>query len=251
MTGLSLSAALRSATHTLGGAWRRGWAALAPAALLIAAAQMLKADPLGWVLGVGAVLWIAQAAAVSYRVALGEAPPALAGARVTRDVPRLVVVGVLQLILLAVITALMLTVVGSVAFGIASVGHGFQAAEPATWIPAMAPAGRVIAWMVGALGLAGVTWLAARLALAPAASVDLQAVKVLSVWPTGKGQVLAIVAGSLAAAAPTLAVAWAVALTPLAGGWPADLALALAAVGASLPLHAGLMTYLYRRSTSH
>ncbi|MGA0600877.1 hypothetical protein ACO2Q3_09255 [Caulobacter sp. KR2-114] len=250
MQGLSVSAALRSALDVLATGWRRGWGALLPAALLLAIAHILRGEPLDWLVGVGAVLWCAQAAAVCYRIGLGLSVPALAGSRVTRDVPRLLVAGLLQLILLGIITALMLTVVGAVAFGVAAAGKGFQAAEPATWLPAMGPTGRSIAGAVALVGLAGVIWLRLRLAFSAAATVERQKVQVLSAWPTTRGRVLATLAALVLASLPTLAVAWGVRAAGLAGGAEGAFAFALAAIGVSLPLQAGLMTYLYRQSTT-
>ena len=250
MQGLSLSAALRSALHVLATSWRRAWGALAPAAILAGIAHLLRGEPLDWLVGVGAVLWAAQAQAACYRVGLDMAVPALAGSRVTRDVPRLIVAGVLELILLAIITALMLTVVGGVAFGVASTGKGFLAAEPATWLPAMGPTGRTISGAVALVGLAGVIWLRLRLSFTAAATVERQKVQVLSAWPLTRGRVLATLAALIVAAAPTIAVGWGLRATGLAGTPEGIFALALAAIGVSLPLQAGLMTYLYGQSTT-
>lgn len=250
MQGLSLSAALRSALNTLAVSWRRAWGALAPAAVLAAIAHALRAEPLDWLVGVGAVLWSAQAAAACYRAALGKAVPALAGSRVTRDVPRLIVAGVLEVILLAIITALMLTVVGGVAFGIASTGNGFMAAEPATWLPAMGQTGRTISGAVALVGLAGVIWLRLRLSFTAVATVDRQKVQVLSAWPLTRGRVLATLVALVVAGLPTFAVAWGVRVAGVAATPEGIFALALAAIGVSLPLQAGLMTYLYRQSAT-
>lgn len=248
MTGLSLADAARAALSTLAAAWTRAWAAVAPAALLLAAARVLGADPLGPVVFVGAVLWVVQAQAACYRLALGLPAPAMAGSRVTRDVPRLVIVAVLQVILLAVITGLMLTVVGAIAYGAASVGKGFSAAEPATWLPAMGPAGRLVSGTAGVIGLAGVAWVILRLSLSAAATVDRQAVQVLSAWPLTRKRVLASLAATLAAAAPTIVGAWGLEQAGLLGAAPGSLVMGLLAIGVTLPLHAGLMTYLYRHS---
>jgi len=250
MQGLSPSDAARSALQVLASGWRRAWGALAPAAVLVAIAHILKGQPLDWLVGVGAVLWCAQAAAACYRIGLGLPVPALAGSRVTRDVPRLVVAGLLELVLLGIIIALMLTVVGSVAFGVASAGAGFQPAEPATWLPAMGPAGRAIAGTVALVGLAGVLWLRLRLAFTAAATVDRQKVQVLSAWPLTRGRVFAALAALVVAGAPTIAVAWGLRAAGLAGEPAGAFAIALAAVGVSLPLQAGLMTYLYRQSAT-
>ncbi len=249
MQSLSITSALRAAMDTLARSWRGGWAALGPAALLLAASHLVRGQALWPVVAIGALIWLIQAQAVSYRAALGLSAPALAGARVTRDVPRLIAVWLLQTVLLAVITALMLTVVGAVAYGIASTGQGFTASLPETWIPAMGPVGRPIAGAVALAGLAGVIWLKLRLALSPAATVHRQAVQVLSAWPLTRGRVLAILAASLTAAAPTLAV---VGLARLlgAGGGLAGVLISLTSVGVTLPLNAGLMTYLYARSAS-
>ena len=248
MTGLSASDAARAAFSTLVAAWTRGWAAVAPAAVLLAAARALAADPLGPVLFVGALLWIIQAQAVCYRLALGLPAPDLAGSRVTRDVPRLVIVAVLQTILLGIVTGLMLTVVGAVAYGAASVGKGFLAAEPATWLPAMGPAGRLVSGTVAVIGLAAVAWVSLRLALSAAATVDRQAVQVLSAWPLTKGRVLAALAATVLAALPALAAAWGLDQAGMLRSAAGDLVIGLVGIGAALPLHAGLMTYLYRHS---
>ncbi len=246
--------AINAALTSLSQSWRRGWAALGPAALLLATTHVLR-DQVGstalWaVLMVGALLWTIQAQAVAYRLALGLSPPPLAGARVTRDVPRLIAVWLLQSLLLAILTALMLTVVGAVAFGIASVGHGFLAAEPRTWTPAMGPVGRPLAGAVALAGLAGIVWVKARLGVSPAATVDRQAIQVLSAWPLTRGRVLAVVAAMAVAAAPTAALAWGLGVAGGLHTWPGALLLGLMAIGVTLPLNAGLMTYLYRRSTS-
>jgi hypothetical protein len=248
MTGLSASDAARAAVSNLVAAWTRGWAALAPAAVLLAAARALGKDPLGPLLFIGAALWIIQAQAVCYRLALGPPAPALAGSRVTRDVPRLVIVAVLQVILLGIITGLMLTVVGAVAYGAASVGKGFSAAEPATWLPAMGPTGRLVSGTVAVAGLAGVAWVVLRLAFSAAATVDRQAVQVLSAWPLTKGRVLASFAASIISSIPTLAAAWGLDQAGMLASAAGGLVVGLVAIGVTLPLHAGLMTYLYRHS---
>lgn len=250
MQGLSLSAALRSALHVLAASWRRAWGALAPAVFLAAIAHILRAETLDWLIGVGAVLWAAQAEAACYRLALGLPAPALAGSRVTRDVPRLIVAGVLEVILLAIITALMLTVVGGVAFGVASTGKGFLAAEPVTWLPAMGPTGRTISGAVALVGLAGVIWLRLRLSFTAVATVDRQKVQVLSAWPLTRGRVLATLAALVVCGLPTFAVGWGLRVAGVSGTPEGVFALALAAIGVSLPLQAGLMTYLYRQSTT-
>lgn len=245
----SPSSAPAAALACLAGSWRRGWAALGPAALLLAATHILRGQALWLPVVLGALLWVIQAQTVCYRVALGRAAPALAGSRVTRDVPRLLLVWLLQTILIGVITALMLTLVGAVAYGVASVGPGFVASRPETWIGAMGPVGRPIAGAVALVGLAGVIWLKVRLALSPAATVDRQAVQVLSAWPLTRKRVLVTLAAMLAAGAPTLAM---IALAPLLGvdGGLAGVLISLVAVGVTLPLNAGLMTYLYGRSPS-
>src|SRR5690349_4775306 len=81
--------AFGAALACLAGSWRRGWAALGPAALLLAATHILRGQALWLPVALGALLWIVQAQTVCYRVALGRSAPALAGSRVTRDVPRL------------------------------------------------------------------------------------------------------------------------------------------------------------------
>ncbi|HEX7760597.1 MAG TPA: hypothetical protein VF459_13905, partial [Caulobacteraceae bacterium] len=124
--------AVAAALACLAGSWRRGWAALGPAALLLAATHVLRGQALWPLVMLGALFWVVQAQAVCYRVALGRSAPALAGSRVTRDVPRLLMVWLLQTVLIGVITALMLTIVGAVAYGVASVGPGFVASRPET-----------------------------------------------------------------------------------------------------------------------
>ncbi|HWA59919.1 MAG TPA: hypothetical protein VG939_01020, partial [Caulobacteraceae bacterium] len=210
------------------------------------------AGPLRLIALAGAFIWICQAQAACYRLALGRPAPGLAGARVTADVTRLIAVGVLQAVLMAILAALVFVVVGAVAYGVASPGKGFVGAEPGTWRAAMGPTGEAIVATVGAAGLGFLAWARARLAFGAAATVDLGKVQVLSAWPLTRGRVLAVLLAALAAGAPTIGVLALVDLLPSPPTDPRDLLLlglllGLALCGLTLPLNAGLMTYLYRR----
>lgn len=250
MDRAGLTGAARAAAAAVPSAWRGAWLAIIGASVAL---SLVGSPELGiWrlVMMGGAVLLIVEVQAVCYRQALGRWEGRASRRAVMTDAPRLLAVWGLQTVLLLILLALGVLLIGAVALGVASAGKGYSAADPATWQAAMGGAGRAIVGGVGLAVLAGLTWVKARLALSAAATADLGKVQVLSAWPLTKGRVLPVLASMIAAALPSLAVGAALRLlgpVSVSEGLFVGLASGLTACGVTLPLSAGLMTYLYRR----
>lgn len=240
-------------------AWRRGWGAMLCAGAVLGAvlALQLWRPRSPWRLE---ALLIAVAAAVMaqgglYRLALDRGRPGPAGLQWGGVEWRLGAVLGLTAVFLSVLGMLAFVVVLAFAFGVASSGHGFVTATPATWATAVDGRGRVVVAAVGGSCFAGLIWAGVRVSFGSVASVDRGRIQMLASWPSTRRLVAPIVVGRILLAVVPIGFA-AVVLTGMAGAshppaalyWAASLAAGLAITGLWLPLSVGLMAYLYRHS---
>jgi len=240
-------------------AWRGAWAAIGLSATLVAFWLTLSAEapqspwrPVS-LISTLAVLLVAQGGLL--KIALHRGEPGLGGLSVSRAHIRLLIVWLLTGVLMAILLLLALVVAFSVAYGVASAGVGFVAGEPLTWPHAVDDRGRVVLGGVALLGVVGLAWAWARVSFAPAATIDLGRVQVLSTWPMTRTLAWQIIAGNLAigvapaAVVVVLDVAHRAFLSGYgAAGWIGNGAVGLAIAGLWLPMNVALMTYFYRRT---
>jgi hypothetical protein len=239
-------------------AWKRAWAAMAATAALFGAL---------WSLGLlsahsswrpAAVLVLIAAAVIVegglYRTALGRGRPGPAGFQWGGVEWRLSAVWGLTMSFLGVLALLGFVVILAFAFAVASAGHGFVVALPATWSRAVDGRARAVVAVVGALVLAGMIWALARVSLAPAATVAKNRIQVLASWPTTRGLVWSLIAGRLILGAAPIGCAVAIlylAMRPISTSpmivWVASLAAGIVLAGIWLPLNVGFMAYLYKQ----
>jgi hypothetical protein len=253
----SLSAAMRF----LGPAWKQGWGAMSAAGALFATlwARGLLSVDFPWrgasFLSLVAAVVIVQGGL--YRVALGHARPGPGGLQWGGVEWRLSAVLSLTSVFLFVLALLGFVVILAFAFAVASAGHGFIVAQPSTWPRAVDGRGRAVVVMVGAAGLFGMIWAAARVSLGGAATVAKSRVQVLASWTTTRGLVTPIVVGWVILGGGAIGLAclalyvgsWATPPSPVAI-WVAGLAAGGVLAGLWLPLNVGLMAYLYKQTPS-
>jgi hypothetical protein len=249
--------ALLSAVRFLAPAWTRAWGPMTSAVAVMAVAWTLWATSAAWrPLAVAALIVAALLAeGALYSVALGQRRSGPAGMGLGLAAARIGAVWSLTVVFLFVLGLLAFVVILAFAFAVATSGHGFVMAQPATWATAVDGRGRVVVGVVGSFCLAGLTWAGVRVSLGAAASVALGRIQVLSSWPTTRGLVGVIVLGRLvlgaipfgfAAAVLWASASWAAA--GLAGLLAAGLAAGGAIAGLWLPTSVGLMAYLYARA---
>jgi hypothetical protein len=259
MGNLSLSiTAVGAAWRFLATAWTRAWAAMLIAAGALAAPWALGLwslrSPWRLIALAGVAAAVAMAEGALYRTALGKGSAGPGGVQWSRPEWRLGAVWGLSVAFLFVLGLLVFVVVLATAFGVASSGHGFVLALPATWGGAIEGPGRLVLGLVAALCLAGLVWAATRIALGAAASIDKDKVQLLATWPATRRLVAPILLGRLALGVIPIGFAWIAfwavsrfAQPPPAVLWTACLTAGLAVAGLWLPLSVGLMAYLYRR----
>ncbi len=240
-------------------AWRRAWGAMLLCGLAFggfwAQGVFSPTAPWRW----GALLVVVTLGVVVagglYRLALGDERPGPVGLQWGGAEWRLSAVLALSATFLSVLALLAFVVVLAFAFAVASAGHGFVVAHPATWASAVDGRGRAIVGCVGAVELFGLVWAAARISMGGAASIALGKVQVLASWPVTRGLVAPILIGGILLGGPPFAGAITLlgavsvqaapfpGLTLLAGG-----AAGLLLAGLWLPTSVGLMAYLYRHA---
>ena len=244
---------LRAGVAFLPKAWARPWfMALVIIAAVAAFAGAALVDSARWVspaVVVATLLYLPLAQGPLYSLALAGAPaePRLAGGA-ARYV-RLLAVGLLTAVFLA-IPGLLLSVIGlGVAYGMAYAYPGFDPMDAATWTasgPVIGGGGAVLA-----IGGLGILWLSARVGLAAAATVAQRRVLMLSSWPLTRGFGWRLAIARLAVSIGALTLAWGVswALASVApAGWPARVATAvggLVLLIVRLPLLVGVLSYFH------
>jgi hypothetical protein len=156
-------------------------------------------------------------------------------------------------VLLFVVLAVLATVVGAIALGVARASApGFDATSSEAWRAALSKSGvgAVVAGAAPLVSLALLVWLTARLSLAAPASVDQGKVRVLSVFPLTRGVTVQVLVAGVVLAAPVVAL---VALSSLVGRWAGPgVNGPLAVLGAAFlylylaPVWTGALVHVYR-----
>jgi hypothetical protein len=210
------------------------------------------ADPAAWlspVVLVASLLYLPLAKGPLYSLAIADAPAEETVAGGAARYARLIAVGVLTVLFLAV-PGLLLSVIGlGVAYGMAYAYPGFNPMDATTWTasgPVLVGGGGVLA-----IGGLGILWLSARVGLAAADTVAQRRVLMLSTWPLTRGFGWKLAIARLVANIGALALAWAAswALASIApAGWPARAAPVvgvLVLLVVRLPLMVGVLSYFY------
>lgn len=214
---VAIGATVRAGFAGLGPSVRACWAALLAALTITVLAHGLPPAARG--LAMIAELFAAVIAyGALYRRAF-DRPSGFAGLRWGAEELRLLGAHLLVGLLLTVIAAVLLLVIGAIALGVARANAPtFDAVSADAWRAALssAGAGTVLAGLAPLLGLGIMIWLAARLSLAGAATVDQGGVRVLSAFPLTRGIALAVVVSTALLAAP---MALAMAVLSLLGRW--------------------------------
>ncbi|WP_184717606.1 hypothetical protein [Caulobacter sp.] len=239
MVGATLRAGLSDVT----GAVKDCWVALALAAALGVASNLLPPGlrlPAAVLAGV-----IAQGAL--FRRAFGR-QGGLKGLRWGRDEWRLLGAQLMILALFLLIGAILMIIVGGVSLGIArTASPDFDASTTAGWKAAYAsagPAGFVVA-LVPLAAFAILLWLGLRLSLSAPATVDQAGVRVLSAFPLTKGYVPVLLAVGVVIVLPVVLVSTAMRFAPQ--GFVVAAILAVCAYFYAMPAWAGALAHVYRR----
>ncbi len=198
--GATARAGIAGVTHLA----PRTWAALAAACLVgllgryLGGAFVLLADFVAAALAYGAL----------YRAAF-DGPTGLAGLRCGREEALIAAVQLLLGVVFLVVIAVLLVVVGAVALGVArAAAPGFDATSSEAWRAALSgPLAAFAASLAPLASLAVLAWLAARLALAPAASIAAGRLRVLSAFDLTKGRAGLLVALGLVFYLPSVLIA--------------------------------------------
>ncbi|KSB90811.1 hypothetical protein AS593_17210 [Caulobacter vibrioides] len=182
----------------------RTWAALAAACLIgltgryLGAAWILPADFVAAALAYGAL----------YRAAF-DGPAGLVGLRCGREEVLIAGVQLLLGLVFLVVTVVLLVLVGAVALGVArAAAPGFDATSAQAWRAALSgPLAAFVTALAPLASLAILAWLAARLALAPAASIAAGRLQVLSAFDLTKGRAGLLVVLGLVFYLPSVLIA--------------------------------------------
>lgn len=237
-------------------AWSGAWGAL----LLTAAAMATAVAAMVGVQGIGlAPLWLFAAYALSlvargalWRLALQRGRPGPGGLQIAAVEMRLAAVSALTCVFLAILVLLLFVALLCFAYAAASAGRGFDPANVASWGKAVDARGRLVVSVATIAGAGAIVLAAIRISLAEAASVAGDKVRVLSTWGLTRGRLMTIGGGNLLFAIPPAAAL--LAMRPgMAGNagalvWSLLSGVVLACVW--LPLHVGLMAYVYGRRSA-
>ncbi|MBO9558517.1 MAG: hypothetical protein J7515_08010 [Caulobacter sp.] len=182
---------------------RTSWAALAAGAVL---GLLPRALPPGLAL-LGLLLELA-AATLAYGALYRHAfagPLGWKGLRWGVEEWRLLAVQALVTIILTVVSAVLLVLVLAVVVGVAKVNQpDLDIISAGAWRAALNGPGAVPAGLVPLLSMVTIAWLFLRLSLAPAATVDLGKIQVLSAFGRTRGVVLVLAASGAVLAAPAI-----------------------------------------------
>jgi len=246
---VAVGATVRAGLSNLAPAITDGWAALGLATVLAAVSHRLPA-------GADLVLQLTAACLATgalYRRAFGRAS-GLKGLRWGREEWHLLAAQLLCAAFLLVVLSVLALVVAAVTLGVARMSlPNFDALSPAGWQDALAASG-VAGFVVGLvplLSLAVLVWLAARLSLSGAATVEQGGIRVLSSFPMTRGLAAPILASGFVLALPVILLAAGLRFVgdPAEGGLAA--AVAIIATAATYfylaPVWAGALAYIYRQ----
>ena len=237
-------------------AWRGAWAALllTAAATAVALAAIVRGRGIGpaplWLLGAFCLSLVARGAL--WRLALHHERSGPGGLQVGAVEGRLAAVSALTGVFLAILILLLFVGLLCLAYAAASAGRGFDPANVATWGKSVGAQGRLLVSVATIAGAGAIVLAATRISLAEAASVARGKVQVLSTWGLTRGRLVAIAGGNLLFAIPPVAALLAMpaemAANAAAMAWPITCGVVLA--GVWLPMHVGLMAYIYGRSAA-
>ncbi len=182
---------------------RACWAALAAGAVL---GLLPRALPPGLAF-LGLLLELAAttlAYGSLYRMAFGG-PGGFKGLRWGVEEWRLLAVQALVTVILSVVMAVLAVLVGAVVVGVAkSKAPGLDITSLDAWRDALGGVGAFVAGLPPLLSMAIMLWLFLRLSLAPAATIDLGRIQVLSAFGRTRGAVLVLAVAGAVLAAPAL-----------------------------------------------
>lgn len=182
---------------------RTSWAALAAGAVLSLLTRALPPGlaPLAPLFMIAAIV---LASGALYRASFAG-PAGWRGLRWAREEWRLSVVILLSLVIVAVVAAVLLVLIGGVAVGVArSNAPGFDNGSLEEWRLALSGPAAIPASLVPLASMIIMIWLFLRLSLAPAATVDLGKVQVLSAFGRSRGAVLTLAAAGAVLAGPAV-----------------------------------------------
>jgi hypothetical protein len=234
-------------------AWRGAWGALllTAAATAAALAAIVGAHRIGpahlWLLAAFRLSLVARGAL--WRLALQLGRPGPGGLQVGAVEGRLAAVSALTCVFLAILILLLFVGLLCLAYAASSAGRGFDPANVTTWGKAVDARGRLVV-SVGTMAGSGAIVLAAiRISLAEAASVAGGRVQVMSTWGLTRGRLVAIAGGNLLFAIPLAAtfLAMQAGIATNAGAMVWSVTCGVVLAGVSLPMHVGLMAYVYGR----
>ncbi len=244
---------LRAGVTFLPRAWSRPWFwALLAVTAVAGLALASVAEPASWlspVIVLGSLFYLPLAQGPLFTLAMAEAPPEPTLPGGAARYARLVAVGLLTGVFLAV-PGLLLFVVGlGTAYGLAWAYPGFNPMDATTWTangPVLAGVGAVVG-----IGGLGILWLSARVGLGPPATVAERRVLMISTWPLTRGFAWRLAVARLIVSAGALGLAWVVGwvlgrVAP--AGWPmrcAPVVGVMAFVAFRLPLKVGVLGYFY------
>lgn len=182
---------------------RACWAALVAGAVL---GLLPRALPPGLAL-LGLLLELAAttlAYGALYRAAFGKRA-GWKGLRWGADEWRLLAVQALVTVILTVVVAVLAVLVGAVVVGVAkSNAPGLDIVSLDAWRGALNGPGALVVSLLPLMSMAIMVWLFLRLSLAPAATVDLGKIQVLSAFGRTRGVVLVLAAAGAVLAAPAV-----------------------------------------------
>jgi hypothetical protein len=249
-----LSGAVVAAVRFAPIAWRGAWAALSLTAVATAAALTAIAGARGivpaplWLLTAFASCLVARGAL--WRLALQHERPGPGGVQFGAVEGRLAAVASLTCAFLAILIALLFVALLCLAYAAASAGRGFDAANVATWGKAVDARGRLMVSVATIAGAGAIILAAVRVSLAEAASVADGKVRVLSTWGLTRGRLAVIAGGNLLFAIPPAVALLAMPADVARAGLAWSLTGGVVLAGVWLPMHVGLMAYVYgRRAT--
>jgi hypothetical protein len=243
---------LRAGIAFLPRAWARPWfvALLAVTALagLVGAVFIESASWFSPVIVLGSLFCLPLAQGPLFTLAMAEAPPEPTAGGAARYA-RLVAVGLLTGVFLAIPGLLLFVVALGVAYGLAWAYPGFNPMDATTWTAN----GPVLAGVGAVVGIGGlwILWLSARVGLGPSATVAERRVLMISTWPLTRGFAWRLAVARLIVSVGAALLAWGVgwALGTVApAGWPAR-AVAVVSILVllvfRLPLKVGVLSYFY------
>ena len=233
---------LAAAAGFLPRAWRAAWASLTLAVVALTLA-LVGGGPASWIAVLAATL-VARGAL--WRLASGKGQLGPGGLQFGALEVRLAAAWGLAALFLGIVVLLALVILLCAAYAAASTGKGFDPANVATWTPAIVGGGRLLLGSVAALCGLGVLFVAVRVSLTEAATVQRGRVQVLSSFALTRGREVSLTTANFVVATPAVGLAFWGATRGFSGVWAVVESLTIA--GVWLPMSIGLMAYAYELS---